>query len=244
MKKNRGIQKKRKNTLSLVTLLLILISTGVVALNILILSSSQIPVLSYIGFVTDTTSTVTVTQSGTAGIILTDSAIAFGSGYYNATCTTGYSTLDSNLTYGNGTLPSILGAAAPYCWVNTTATLVSARDSHTLQNNGSVKVNVSASSNQLDAETFFCGASRCPLTAIAEVSLLSNQSEVSSCSTTLTGGYEDILTQNTNATVGLCDALDFQDTSDTILVFVNMTVPRDATASAKTLTITYEALAS
>ena len=105
-------------------------------------------------------------------------------------------------------------------------------------------MNVSASTSQSSAESFFCGASLCPFTNIAAVALLSYNNESSSCTSTLTSGYENILTSTAAATIGLCDILDFEDTSDTIDIYVNMTVPKDTTASAKTLTITYEALAS
>ncbi|MBI5797761.1 hypothetical protein HZA98_02560 [Candidatus Woesearchaeota archaeon] len=191
------------------------------------------------------TGTVTLTQAGSAGITISDSAIAFGSGYYqgNGTCSAGntFSTLDSNLTYGNsGSNPLPFGSV--YCWVNTTA--VSNSDSHLLVNSGSTIVNVSAYSDQKDANTLFCGSSSCALsTTVARVQLLSYSSESLSCGTGVTAGYENLLTSSTNATVGICDTLDFADATDSVVVYANFSVPKDAAAGAKTLTITYTATA-
>ena len=115
-----------------------------------------------------------------------------------------------------------------------------------------MKVNVSAYADQLDAETLFCGAagpSGCPFTSNAKVELLSNNNAAGSCAFVngafqTTTGFETLLTDTTNATVGLCDNLDFETSNQTIRVYARVTVPKDATASAKTLTLTYQALAS
>ena len=236
---------KVDSTLVLLLSLAIVFSVGGVVLNYVLLSSVEVPVVSIAGRVTDSTSTVTLTQSGAAGIVMDDSAIAYGSGYYNSSCTSGFSQLDSNKTHG-----AVGGAndnrIDPMCWINTTQLLTSGADKHTIQNNGSVKVNVSAYGDQLDGETLFCGAASaagCPFTANARVRLLSQNNEASSCTATLTSGFENFIADDGNTTTGLCDALDFQDNADTIDVYTKFTVPKDATASAKTLTITYQALA-
>lgn len=240
MKKNTG----NERTIIVLLVLLVIFTIGGIVMNYILLSS--VPTLEVTGRVTDSVSSVTLTQAGAAGLTLTDSAVAYGSGYFNATCTGawGYSTLDSNLTYGNGT-GSVYGAISPYCWVNTTA-ILTARDAHVIQNNGSVKVNLSATSSNAnpEAETLFCGGSGCPFTSVAAVKMLSYNNEVGSCATGLTSGYENLLTASANATVGLCDALDFMDSNDTIEVYFNLTVPRDAIATAKTLTVVYEGLAT
>ncbi len=223
----------------------ILFSLGGIVLNYSLLSSLHSPPVYFTGRVTDSSSTVTLTQSGTAGITLTDSAIAFGSGYYNSSCILGISTLESNHTFGG--LGPDDPRAAPACWINTSATLP-ATDFHIIQNNGSVKVNISAYSNQQDAETLFCGAAGptgCPLSVLSAVHLMSTNDEGSSCGAGLTSGFLSglLLTQSSNFTVGLCNSLDFQDSSDTIDVYVKVLVPRDATSGTKTLTIMYQALA-
>src|SRR3989344_508173 len=169
----------------------------------------------YTGMVTDT-GTVSVTSAGAAGISITDPDIAFGSGYYNATCTTGYAVLDSNLTYSDGSVGTVYAAAHPYCWINTSAILNGEiRDPHTIENNGSSIVNVSAIAN-LHAEDFLCGGN-CPFTNFALVEYFSVNNEINSC-TGATSGYEAGMTFNTNVTIGICDRLDSQDSMDAVNV--------------------------
>lgn len=238
MKKNQT-----DSTIVLLLTLAIVFSIGGVVLNYVLLSSVDVPVLSVTGRVTDSSSTVTLTQSGTAGITLTDNAIAFGSGYYNASCTQGGSLLESNLSHGVNT-----AGAFPTCWINTTAFLP-VPDFHTIQNNGSVKVNVSAYGNQQDADSFYCGSpgpNGCPLTSGngARIRLMSLDNEAGSCLVGLTGyNYKQFIDESANYTTGLCNGLDFSDASDSIDVYVRLNFPRDATAGLKTLTITYQALA-
>ncbi len=240
-KKGSDIMQNDKvdSTLVLLLSLAIVFSVGGVVLNYALLSSVDVPVVSISGRVTDSTSTVTLIQAGSAGITLTDAAIAFGSGYYNASCTTGMSVLESNRTY---TTTSDDGAS-PTCWRNTTT--APSADFHTIQNNGSVKVNVSASTATGSGEALFCGAANgCPFTSVAAVALLSENGESNSCdaAASLTSGYESLLTSSSTVIVGICDKLDFQDSSDEIQIFAKVTVPKDATAGAKSLTIVYEAL--
>ena len=236
---------RKKHSFGFVFLLMtvFLFALGGVFLNYTLFDGFSIPGLSFTGKVTGT-GTATVTQSGAAGITIVDSSVAFGSGYYNATCTTNYATLDSNLTYGDGGAGSVYGSATPYCWVNTTAILGgTGRDAHSLQNNGSVIVNVSAIAN-LHGEDWLCGGN-CPFTSSAGMQLLSYDNEAASCAdiSNLTSGYATATSANSNVTVGICDRLGYVDSNDTLNVYVNATIPKDATSGAKTLTITYEALA-
>ncbi len=219
-----------------------LFSLGGIFLDYALVDDISFPGFSFTGKVTGT-GTATVTQAGAAGITVIDTSIAFGSGYYNATCSTHYATLDSNLTYGNGSAGSVYGSAIPYCWVNMTPLLGTGRDGHSLQNNGSVIVNVSAIANQ-HGEDWLCGGN-CPFTSLAGMQLLSYNSEDASCADTsnLTVGYNVATTANSNVTVGICDRLSYVDSNDSLTVYVNATIPKDATAGDKTLTITYEALA-
>ena len=211
-------------------LFLLIMSTLLFTLSFSVLSFS----------VTDT-ATATMTQSGAAGITIVDSTIAFGSGYFNASCTSSYATLDSNLTYGDGTGTSVLSSASPYCWINTTATLGGAgRNWHTLLNNGTVAVNISVIAS-LHGEDWLCGGN-CPFTSSAAVQFLSYNNESSSCNG-FTSGYESGVTANANVTIGICNSMDYQDSSDTVDVFLNISIPKDATSGEKILTITYEALA-
>ncbi|MDP3728165.1 MAG: hypothetical protein Q8R18_01790 [bacterium] len=237
------MRRKKNSSLFILLSLVLVFSLGVLFLDYMLLGNLALPSFDYTGKVTGV-GTSTVTQAGAAGITVTDVGIAFGSGYYNATCTGNtFATLDSNLTYGDGSGTSVYGQAAPYCWVNTTAILGgTGRDNHTLQNNGSVMVNVSAIADK-HAEDWLCGGN-CPFTDFAKVALLSYNGESGSCAaaSNLTVGYENSTTNSLNITVGICDRLDYVDTSDSIIIFVNVSIPKDATAGAKTLTITYEAL--
>ncbi len=186
--------------------------------------------------------TITLTQAGTAGVTLDTNAVAFGSGYFNASGSCGvlsYSSLDSN----NSALRNYndLGAP-PICWINTTSFLGGVnRSGFVLVNNGSVGVNVSAIADK-DGEDWLC-AGNCPLTNVAALSLLSNNTESSSCATGLTTGFESMVEASTNVTVGLCDNLDFADSSDSMVVYVNASIPKDTISGAKTLTIIFQALA-
>ena len=238
-------QNKTDSTIVLLLTLAIVFSIGGVVLNYVLLSSVNVPVLSVTGRVTDSSSTVTLTQSGSAGIVMEDNSIDLGQGYYNASCTTGVSILDSNKTYGgSGTNDQ---RASPACWINTTNSL-GALNGFRLGNNGSVKVNVSAYGNQQDGETLFCGKASpggCPFTSNAGVALFSENGEASSCPAgSLTSGFESILTQNTNTTVGICDSLDYQDDADLLDIWAKVNIPKDATAGGKTFTITFQALAA
>ena len=199
------------------------------------------------GFVTST-GTANLTWAGTAGITLIDNSICFGSGYFNSSCVRNYATLDSNTTYHNATLNN--PNAEPYCWINTTAINTCSgtnnsigNDIIALTNSGSSAVNVSASTTQ-NGETWLCDGT-CATTNLAQIQLLSynNASELGSCVTGLTSGYENLATYNTFGTVGLCDNLDYSDLNDTINIFVNASIPKDTTSGTKTLNLTFEALA-
>jgi hypothetical protein len=195
----------------------------------------------FTGFVTNP-GVVTLTQAGTAGVFVDVYSMALGSGYFNATgdCSTlSYSTLDTN----NSALRNSNLGVAPVCWINTTSFLEgNLTGAFVIVNNGSVIVNVSAIADK-HGEDWLC-AGDCPLTNVAGLSVLSKSKETNSCPPAkLTNGFENMITYNTNVTVGLCDTLDYADSSDSIHVFVNASIPKDTTAGEKTLTITFQALA-
>ena len=194
--------------------------------------------LSLTGRVTGS-GTVTLTQAGAAGLFLSDSSVSFGSGYLNVSgdCAGLFAAnLDSNNSAGlNVNLKNF-----PLCWINTTEFLSGSYvDSFNISNNGTVNVNVSAIADK-DGEDWLCGGN-CSFTNLAALSLLSINQEASSC-TGLTEGYESLIGPATNVTVGLCNNLDYSDSSDSIAIYVNTTIPKDTTSGAKTLTITFQAL--
>ena len=59
----------------------------------------------------------------------------------------------------------------------------------------------------------------------------------------LSSGFENITTSSGNATVGICDAMDYVDSNDTIQIYVELQVSNDATTGSKTLSLNYEAVA-
>jgi hypothetical protein len=186
-----------------------------------------------------------VTIASSAGIQVTG-GIVIGSGYFNATCNSTASNIDSNHTYDgnylnltlwNATNPAIF----PYCWINTSAIFSGGLNNFTLINNGSALINVSVIGNY-DGEDWMCGGS-CSLTENAAAGILSYNSEGSSCGTGLTSSYESLNGADANNTVGLCDSLDYVDTSDSIKVYMNITIPKDATSGVHNLNLTFQGIA-
>ncbi|MDP3728364.1 MAG: hypothetical protein Q8R18_02810 [bacterium] len=162
------------------------------------------------------------------GINIDDGAIAFGSGYYNASCTQGYSSINSNTSRS--------------CWINTTAFPETA-DVHLISNNGTVAVNVTASLQIQDAEALFCGSSGgCSITDTALISIAADNNETNSCTGLST--FNNLSTHNSNRTASLCNSLASADSGDQIKTWMHFQVPRDTTVGAKSLVIVYEALAA
>ena len=255
------VQNEWNHTLGVLLVLAIVFSIGGIFLNYALIDSVKIPVVTITGKVTGT-GTATLTDSGTAGITISDSNVDYGSGYYqgNGTCAGSpvqdYATLDSNITYGNGnTLYQPDPGNSAYCWVNTTA-FMGTRDRMTIINSGNTLLNVSAIADQ-NGEDWLCGGSvqgspgNCAFTNSAALYMwsIAPGNESLSCGGGVyannTVGYEQAVGPTTNVTVGLCDNLNYQDAGDTINIFFNASIPKDATvtSSAKTLTITYQGLA-
>jgi hypothetical protein len=179
------------------------------------------------GKATDT-GTTTTTLGGSAGITMVDSSIAFGSGYYNASCTQGYADIES-ATYTKN------------CWINTT-TWLSAEDNHVIRNSGTTLLNVTLDSDKTSGEALFCsGDGGCLSTNTAGVKYKSANSEVDSCNTETTGSYTDVLTYSgePSSTLLVCNNLNYEDENDEVKVCYEFLVPADATSGEKTLTITY-----
>ncbi|MDP3728161.1 MAG: hypothetical protein Q8R18_01770 [bacterium] len=201
-----------------------------VGINLYVIQQLSLPKIASTGQVTST-GTISITQAGSAGIGLSDAGIAFGSGYYNSSsCSLGYGIINSNTSRS--------------CWANSTVYLNS-EDMHVLSNSGTVPVNVTVSSvNLTDAEELFCGAAlNCTNSSSAAVLVQSLNNESNSCSG-LTTNFENITTASANASVGVCDILNYADTNDTIQIYIEIHIPNDASTGNKTLFMNYEAVAA
>jgi hypothetical protein len=160
------------------------------------------------------------------GITLDDDSIAFGSGYYNASCTSNLALINSN--------------SSKDCWINTTEFPVN--DMHLITNNGTVNVNVSSYVLLTDAEQAFCGSSQgCTLTDLARIAIISQDNEVGSCSGL--NAYGILANHNSNATQGVCNSLGTSDASDQVRTYIELFNPKDSSPGAKSITIVYEAMA-
>ncbi len=166
-----------------------------------------------------------VSTPSVVGITLDDNTIAFGSGYYNASCTDNYALMNSNISNN--------------CWINTTA--FPNNDVHLITNNGTVNVNVTAYALVTDAEETFCGSSQgCTLTALARIAIISQNNETGSC--TGLDDYGILATHNSNSTRAVCNSLSSSDSTDQVRTFIELYFPKDSTAGAKSITIVYEAI--
>jgi len=179
------------------------------------------------GQITSNTANINLTFAGSSGFSFTDNNILFGSGYYNGTCTSNYSILNSN--------------GSKVCWVNTS---IFSEDYQEFINNGTSTLNISATiANLTDAEEFFCETSMgCNYTNNAEILLLSADGEVNSCGSA-TGVPQWVLTNSTNRSITLCNAFGYADNSDTLRVYAELHIPTDAKVGNRTFSIIYEAVA-
>lgn len=183
----------------------------------------------------NTVGTVSFAQVGSAGVVLTNEAIDFSSGYVNGSCTLGYAILDSTL----GTNPK------SNCWVNTTSFLVSGPAYHRIQNTGTVPLTLNASANKHDAEEFFCGTpSGCVYSSIANISLKTFNAESGSCVTGALDSFRTLLSDSSNSSVEVCTLFKFNDNSNLLDIGIQIKVPIDVQPGIKTVLITYEAVST
>jgi len=200
-------------------------------------------VASSSGGTSNQTGQVNFTQAGSAGIILQDDGIAFGSGYFNTTCSQSYSVLDSSSLFNAGENGAY---AAPGCWINTTDLDIEdegvspVQDYHWIENNGTTVVSISASSNK-DGPDFICArldGGVCA-TAAANLSVKAAANETTACSQGLNTTYQLMGADGINNTIPLCAMLHFADTKDDMKVYYKLTIPSDISPGFRTMTITY-----
>jgi hypothetical protein len=176
----------------------------------------------------------TITNSGTVSITLADSSIAIATGYVNT----------SSACNGVAVLNLFGGSNQNGCWLNTSdlppanADLI---DHHQVENDGTVLVNLTAYSTQLDAEDWLCGSVGGCTSAVASVTLQSTDGESGSCNSNIASNTT-LLGSSSNSSVWICEGFDYLDSTDTINVsLIELRIPSDAPTGTKTLNIVYEA---
>ncbi|MBI4981004.1 hypothetical protein HZC30_05620 [Candidatus Woesearchaeota archaeon] len=194
--------------------------------------------------VTDT-GTTTLNLAGSVSIQMVDNAINFGNGYYNASCTGGYSDLNTTVTsISTGTPGTKSGTMTSYCWINTTA--FGTYDAHHILNNGTTTFSLNISTTTTDAEAFLCGGSgSCPSSAArVKTQFYSTEGGLATCSSGVNNSLVDFLTYDGAGdfpVYQLCGVYNFGDDRDESVVDYKLIVPFDAPSGAKTLTTTYTA---
>lgn len=216
-----------KTILSLLIVALVVMVVGtVISLNKM--NIGKYSTLS--GAATTGTGTASLNVEAGAGISITDATASFGSGYV----TPGHT---SATVYTNGTFNG--------SWTNTSTT--AANQFIEVVNNGNVNVNLTVSSNETSAETWFCGAGTCQGSSVATLSVLVNDTETGSCADFNISGtmanetYQDILTASGKATVNVCEDLRSSGNNDDISFMFKTIIPEDATIGSRSTTLTFTA---
>jgi len=223
---------------AVILLLMIVVATVAVSVNLIVLTNlthaptGQAVDLAFVNF----------TQAGAAAVLMLDDSIGMGGGFFNSTCDQEFSILNSENPYNSGDS----AAAAPRCWINTTAlprqTGVTS-DFHVLQNNGTTPLNISAVADR-NGRDFACGFGGSCTVSAANFSISARNNESDSCIVGLDTSFQLMADASNNLTVGLCDRLDFADDSDELLFFYILTIPDDVSPGLKEMTITYEGLSN
>jgi hypothetical protein len=213
------------------TALVVSLAGTMISLNKLSNMGGTYTVLNKVTGAVTTEGNATITTSGTVSITLTSAVIAIPAGYVNASCPDKFAII-----------PTYSGGQAT-CWLNTSNVEPSTDDltsQHVIQNDGTVLVNVTATTSTTDAEEFLCESTNGCFSSSAHVTLSTTQNEAGSCDTTQTN--VTLLTFSSNVTAKICDAFDYVDGSDEINVSMfELRIPSDAPTGAKTLTIDYVA---
>jgi hypothetical protein len=241
--------KKRSDNNNLLTSLLLLaivVSVAGVALNVALIKSVDAPLLDVTGRVTNT-GTVTLTGAGSAGLNIQDGVIAIGSGYVNYTDSAcqdqGYARFTTSAAVPVGANGP---QGAPQCWINTTGWLNSGGlDNHQLVNNGTLVLNLSVDADT-HAQDLFCGiGNTCANSSLANLTLIPDTvQEPASCITGIAAADTSVASATTNMSATICQEWDFKDNADRIDIDWNLTIPAGVTSGAKTLTLTYTAVAA
>lgn len=223
------------------------ILAGLLALTIIIflvgtlISLNKMGKLSITGAATTGTGTTEVTVQGAASLSITDTNITFPAGYYNASCTAGYTRINSN------------GTTELFCWLNTTGvepnwtdTNVFGFDYHTIVNDGTTSINLSIDTDQGDARSYLCGTGNCTGASgvNAVVTITVYNSESSTCASGLLAANTTLLDNQTEYPNDLCTIMNYQDTKDELNVSYMYSIPSDVDQGSKEMTVTYTAVAT
>lgn len=204
------------------------------------------------GALTDT-GTTNLSVAGTISIKISDANLDFGSGYYNTTCTSGFSTLVTNGTSVAAGVKQ--GQNISYvCWVNSSGLPFNntAYDAHHIENNGTTLFNLTFDVSTgcggpcTSAETFLCEATDgcSSLSAQVKTKFSIQENGFNTCTGGANMSSVTVLSHdgaNDNPVYDLCTTVEFADSNDELLVDFNLTLPSDAPSGPKTLTVTYTA---
>ncbi len=243
-------------------LFIFIFALGIITLIGAIISISKLSSLGQIsssnsptGFVTDSSAYTNVTIAGTAGLTISSGISDFGSGYYNASCTVGYTQLWSD---GGGPSGGSAPVSTSLCWINTSSHMKPSGNNgqnsgnyhgHTLTNSGSTTLNLTMNATVApNAEYFICGSTNgCP-SSTATVYARQTYKEINSCTS---GGSVQTYTKflsfdgsSQSQPLNLCDVFEYADNTDELYVDFNLTIPSDVPQGARSLSVTYIATSS
>ena len=203
------------------------------------------------GAATEGTGTATITASGTAAITLNTANVTIYSGYYNTSCSTGYSTIDTSAVDNNSRGQS--------CWINISGVDNQTANNkwHEIGNSGTTVVNITAyvtysnttgATSSYNSTEVLCGSQNCPSgNANAIVRIKASNNESNSCSNALQSGYStyyaSLLNTSGQTNVTLCQSLNFDDNSNELNTYFYIQLPSDADQGTKAFTVTYYATA-
>jgi len=173
-----------------------------------------------------------INVQGTADINIVDAAINFSTGYVNPSCALGEANVDTS-------------GGANHCWINITdpngGELPAFDDYHQIQNNGTVRANVTVTLDEANAEAFLCEASGGCTSDVAAIRVKAVDAESGSCNGNLQDTYTQLASYNSKQEVVLCGDLLTENTNDEIKVYYNLTLPPDMPPGKKTVHVTYSA---
>ena len=171
-----------------------------------------------------------LTVEGTVDLAITDGSAEFGSGYYNASCTSGYAEF---VTTGGSNVVTT-------CWLNTDGEVPTITDqSHLLTNNGTAPVTLEIGTNAVNAEEFLCEASEGCSSSDAQVQTKISQEEQNSCTEGFSASFYPFMTFEEVSNYTACELFGYADDADSLYVDFNITLPMDAPQGLKTLTVIY-----
>jgi hypothetical protein len=214
----------------------IILLAGILTLIVVLLTGIFYPVVSYSSITGLVAGEVNITVKGTAGFTLNSASINFSNGYYNESCTLDYAYLGVDASRRESTK----------CWVNLST--YSGSLYHVVNNSGTTILNITFDLSVNDAETFYCGASGCPLTNNSKIQALVSDDlrENGSCASVsyIENSYVTLLSATAkNTSHVLCNYLDYENTNDEIDIMFNFSIPKDVSSGQKSFQITYIATA-